>query len=325
MKVNSTNKRNINFNGFWDSKALKKTLQFAARNGTLFAGTASLICATTVRPIAILSTPNTDEQNKKVACAKSLTSTGIGYLLMLAFTLPLSNAVRNIDKRPEKFLNSETIKTLKDDAKTLKESKAYSLATQLFKLGLGFILATPKAILTAIGTPLILNKFDTDTNKEKNTQKEVSFKGKNPLEKGISKILNWDKFIQFAKKYKDSNFPMHIVAATDTLTTATFIHKTSKSKKLDKKDKKPLMYNAGISTTLSIISSYTIDRLTQKPAQKFIEKFKKANKNNPNLAEYLEGIKIAKPILIMGIVYYTIIPIISTFVSDKINKIINKS
>ena len=183
MKVNSTNKRNINFNGFWDSKVLKKTLQFAARNGTLFAGTASLICATTVRPIAILSTPNTDEQNKKVACAKSMTSTGIGYLLMLAFSLPLSNAVRNIDKSPKKFLNSETIQTLKDDAKTLKESKAYSLATQIFKLGLGFILAAPKAILTAIGTPFILNKFDTDTNKEKNTQKEVSFKGKNPLEK----------------------------------------------------------------------------------------------------------------------------------------------
>ena len=118
---------------------------------------------------------------------------------------------------------------------------------------------------------------------------------------------------------------MHIVAATDTLTTATFIHQTSKSKKLDKNDKKPLMYNAGISTALSIISSYTIDKLTQKPAQKFIEKFKKANKNDPNLAEYLEGIKIAKPILIMGVVYYTLIPIISTFVSDKLDKITNKS
>lgn len=321
MKVNSTNKRNIIFNGFWDSKALKKTLQFAARNGTLFAGTASLVCATTVRPIAILSTPNTDEQNKKVACAKSLTSTGIGYLLMLAFSLPLSRAIRNIDKNPKKYLKQETINSLKGDSNSLKESKAYSLATQLFKLGLGFILAAPKAILTAFGTPLLLNQLDTKTNSLETKSEGLTFKGKNPLENGISKILNKNKFIEFAKKYKDTNFPMHIIAATDTLTTATFIHQTAKNKKLNENDKRPLMYNAGISTLLSIISSYTIDKLTEKPAQKFIEKFKKINKNDPKLAEYVEGIKIAKPILIMGIVYYTIIPIISTFISDKIDKI----
>lgn len=321
MKVNSTNKRNINFNGFWDSKVLKKTLQFAARNGSLFAGTASLICATTVRPIAILSTPNTDEQNKKVACVKSLTSTGIGYLLMLIFSLPLSGAIRNIDKNPSKYLKNKTINSLKEHGRTLKESKAYSLATQLFKLGLGFVLAAPKAILTAIGTPVILKKFDTKVDVEESKPNSLTFKGRNPLENGISKILNKDTFIKFANKYKDTNFPMHIIAATDTLTTATFIHQTSKNKNLNKKDKKPLMYNAGISTLLSIISSYTIDKITEKPAQKFIEKFKKVNKNDPKLAEYVEGIKIAKPILIMGIVYYTIIPIISTFISDKIDKI----
>ena len=33
----------------------------------------------------------------------------------------------------------------------------------------------------------------------------------------------------YAKKYKDTNFPMHIIAATDTLTTGTFIYHKSSS------------------------------------------------------------------------------------------------
>jgi hypothetical protein len=246
---------------------------------------------------------------------------------MLVFSLPLSRTIKNIDENPAKYLKTETINSLKDNNKSLKEAKTYSLATQLFKLGLGFILAAPKAILTALGTPFILKQFDKNSKTVENKQEGLTFKGKNPLENGVSKILNWDKFIKFANKYKDTNFPMHIIAATDTLTTATFIHQTAKNKKMNESDKKPLMYNAGISTFLSIISSYTIDKLTEKPAQKFIEKFKKINKNDPKLVEYLEGIKIAKPILIMGAVYYTLIPIISTFTSDKIAKeeiVVNK-
>ena len=102
MKVNSTNKRNISFNGFWSSKPLKKGLEFAAKNGTLFAGTTTLIFSSTIRPLAILTTPKTDKKNKQVACAKSITSTGIGYLLMLAFSLPLTKSIEKLDKNPKR-------------------------------------------------------------------------------------------------------------------------------------------------------------------------------------------------------------------------------
>ena len=40
----------------------------------------------------------------------------------------------------------------------------------------------------------------------------------------------------------------------------------------------------------------------------------------PKLDKYIEGIKIAKPILILGTVYYTLIPIVSTFLADRIDK-----
>ena len=110
---------------------------------------------------------------------------------------------------------------------------------------------------------------------------------------------------------------MHIVALTDILTTATFIHETNRGKKIKEERKKTLAYNAAISTGLSILSSYVVDKLLDKPTEKFIENFKKANKGLPNVEKQVEGIRIAKPILIMAGIYYTLIPFLSAFLSEK--------
>ena len=52
MKVNYQNNRDMSFKGFLDSKILKKSLEFAAENGTLFAATATLALSG-IRPLAI--------------------------------------------------------------------------------------------------------------------------------------------------------------------------------------------------------------------------------------------------------------------------------
>ena len=52
--------------------------------------------------------------------------------------------------------------------------------------------------------------------------------------------------------------------------------------------------------------------------EKFIKKFSEVNKNSPKLAKYIEGIKIVKPALIMGGIYYLAIPFISTFWAERI-------
>lgn len=102
---------------------------------------------------------------------------------------------------------------------------------------------------------------------QKNEKKpeNLSFKGKgnDKLAHGIGKILDNKGMQKFSDRYKDSNFPMHIIAATDALTTATFIHETNRSDKIEEKRKKAVIYNAGISTTLSITSSYILDGLTK--------------------------------------------------------------
>lgn len=307
MKVNS-NKRDIPFGGLYNNKALKKGLEFAADNGALFAATTTLALSLTARPAAILATPKTDKENKKLAFAKSLSSTFIGYAMMFCLSKPLAKKMKNIDKE----LTKESAENLKDRAESLSKSKAYILATQMFKLGLGLVAAIPKAILTAAGVPVVMNQLYPDENKG------LTFKGKSS--NLITKTLNNKKYQEFAKKYKDTNFPMHIIAATDTLTTGTFIYQTQKSTKIKEERKNALCYNAGISTGLSILSSYFVDKLTDKPMEKFIRKFKEANKTDPKLDKYTEGIKIAKPILIIGGIYYILIPIISTFLADRAAK-----
>jgi hypothetical protein len=170
MKVNYQNNRDISFNGFLNNRFLKKGLEFASENGTLFAATTTLALSG-IRPLAILSTPKTDKKNKQVACAKSLTSSINGYLIALICSLPLSGAIKKIDKKPLLYLKKETINTLKNNSPKLTESKAYSMATQIFKLGLGLLIAAPKACLTAIGTPYILNLLEDNIEK---LQKENS-------------------------------------------------------------------------------------------------------------------------------------------------------
>ena len=302
-------------NNLYNSKLLQKGLEFAADNGALFAAGTSLALSMAIRPLSILATPKADKENKKTACAKSIASSLTGYAIMLGFSKPVSKAIKKISKTPQEYLTQKTIENLKDGAETLTQSKPYIMATQLFKLGLGMIIAAPKAILTSAVLPLFMPKKEEKTDIK--PSKNPSFTG---LSKNISKALNSDSLQTFAKKHKDSNFPMHIMALTDTITTATFIEQTKRNKKIEEKKKPMLIHNAAISTALSIVSGYTVDKLLDKPTEKFIEKLKEANKNSPKLDKYVEGVKIAKPILILGGIYYIIIPIISTFLADRMEK-----
>ena len=312
MKVNS----NITFQGLYTNKTFKKGLEFAAENGALFSAATIFGCSVGVRPLSIWITPHVDKENKKVLCAKSIASSLAGYLMMFGISKPVANSIKKIDKNPEKYLSSKTIQNLKEKNETLQYSKTYTFATQMFKLGLGVVTAVPKALLTVAGLPVIMKK--AFPHKQETNRQNINFKGKKDgLAKNIAKVINQDGMQKFSKKYKDSNFPMHIVALTDVLTTATFIHETNRSKKIEEKRKKTLAYNAAISTGLSILSGYIIDKLLDKPTEKFIQNFRKANKGLPNVEKQVEGIRIAKPILIMAGIYYTLIPFMSAFLSEK--------
>jgi len=315
MDVNKI--RDISFKSIYTNRAVKKGLELASSNGALF-GASATVAFSALRPLSIMCTPKTDIENRKIAAAKSVTSSLINFGLMLALSVPLANSIKKIDSAPKTYLKNETIKKLKDEGKELTDSKGYIFGTQLFKLGIASVVAIPKAFMTASGMPYIVNMFSQN---KKSKQENISFKGvTDKTASRIGNILNKDGMLSFSERFKNSNFPMHITAITDTIATLAFMYQAYKSKKIESERKKALLYNAGISTALSIAGGYTIDKLLDKPTKRFIEKYKEINKSDKNLAKQIQGIKIAKPFLILGTIYYALIPFISTFLAEKADK-----
>ena len=315
----------------YNSKILKRGLEFASDNSSLFVATASATFAT-ARLGAILVTPKTDERNKKYACMKALASSLVGYGLMLFASLPVAKSVKNIDQNPEKYLKNTTIETLKNGEKTLAKSSRYNFATQLFKLGLGLLLVLPKSWLTCNFIPPLMKKVfsekarstpQTNHSSSLPIEPKTSFTGNlyqtgtEKISKLIGKIID-TKFVKnLSKKFADTNFEQHILSITDVFATGAFIWNVKSSKKIEKERKKPLMYNSAIATGLSVSAGYGLHALLKKPTAKFIENFKRANANSPKLDKYLHGLGVARPTLILGTIYYIFIPVISTFMADR--------
>ena len=278
MKINTNTIINSNtkISGLYNNKYLLKSLKLASKNGALFSATTALILSTIARPVAIMSTPKTDNENKKHACAKSLASTLVGYGIMLTASNPIASAVAKIDKSPQNYLTKETIQNLKNGAKALSKSQSYMLATQIFKLGIGLIIALPKSALTCMLIAPILKLFPTKAKQiplpQKNHSKSniISFKGLSgqiteQIAKGIGKIINQKPLQEFAKKYKDSNFAQHIMTLTDIVLTTAFVRRVKKDKNIKQSRKKPLIHNSVISTGLCITGGYALNYLLQKP------------------------------------------------------------
>ena len=305
----------------YTSRILKKGLEFASDNSLLFGAGASFVLSTAVRSPIILLTPKTDKENKKYACAKSLASGAVNFLTVLGVSLPISKAIGKIDKNPRKYLKKETINILKSGEKKLVKSRRYSFATQLFKLGLGFVLAAPKSVLTCNLIPGIMSKVFP----EKEKKKSLSFTGRyndgiSYISKGIGKLIDSEFVQKMSEKFHNTNFEHHMMSLTDIAATGTFMVQTAKNKKIEENRKKPLIYNAALSTGFCIAGSYMLSKIIDKPTEKFVKKFSEINKNSPKLDKYLDGIKVVKPALILGGIYYIAIPVISTFLADRIDK-----
>lgn len=331
MKINSINnynsRQNPVFKGIYTSNAAKKTFKFAEENGALFVAATTFVLSTLVRPLVILATPDTDKENKRYAAAKSIASSIVGFGLMFAATKPLTKAIQKIDKNPEKYLSKKTIEKLKEKNHDLKNSKPYIFISQLLKLGAGFALALPKAALTCA---LMLPIFDLFWEGGKNRQQ----KGKNPSFKGhfsgnikadflprkIGKFYNSDFAQKMSEKFKNSNYEMGIICATDILATLGFVHQNKKSQNMTEKQKRVLNRNVIYGTAMSILGAITLDKALESKTEKFIEKFKKANPTLKNPEKYAEGIKITKKVFLLGGLYYIAIPLAATFLADKSEK-----
>ncbi len=331
------------------NKHVLNALEHIADHGTTFVAATTFVMAAGVRPLVVAHTPKVDKENKQYSAANSIASGLIKFGLTEAVALPVENAVKNIDKASENFLKEETINSLKGSAKNLTSSKNYNIMTQIIKLSAGLITAIPKSMLTIALIPVIMdllfnnkkqenndsNRYDNFIKKPvpsvyddfTNKGENVSFKGgiTSAAEKGISKIIDNKTFQNILMKhdFNGTNVARNISMTTDVLLTASFVRQTSKSDKIKEERKKPLIYNNIISTAVSLAAGYSLDKAIQKGTKGFVDEFSRANKGNPKLDKYIQGINIVRPTLVFGAIYYGVLPLFTTFIADKTDKLIN--
>ncbi len=311
MKVN--NIQNTNFQGVLNNKLLLNTLEKISNHSATFSTSVAVGASLFLRPLAINLAPNVKKENKEHSVSNSIASAITKLLAALAISVPIESAVKNIEKNPEKFLNSQAIEFLKD-------KKSFDFASQALKLSSSLISAVPKTILTISLIPVILEKMSK--SKEENNR-QVSFKGnlKDSFSKFVSKYFNNDKIQKFAKnnEHNSTNIARNMTILTDGILTGSFIINTKKNKKIKPERKNNLIYNALISTGLSILAGFSLDKIVQKQGKGLLERFVEANKNNPKLDKYIQGINILRPAIIFAFVYYGLFPLISGYLAQKIS------
>ena len=341
MKIQNvaTSRNNASFKGGMNNKFLLKGLETVSNHGATFTAGLCTIMPLTIRPLAILATPDVEKENKLYACANSICSGLAKFGLIAAISLPIEYAVKKIDKNPEKFLNANVMKKWTAKNTSVVDSNAYKVATQTIKLGTGFLTAIPKSMITIALIPFIMGKLfnhkfsQNAINDEPQTPAQTpSFKGSltDKLAQGTSKILNkilesksFEKYIT-KNQNAEQDIAKHISASTDVLLSGAFAYQTINSEKIKENRKKALIYNNVISTSITLLGGYSIDRLVKAKTANYIEKFKEFHKDNPKLQKYIQGINIVRPALIFAGIYYIILPMFSTYLAQKIDNYANK-
>ena len=319
MKVGE--KHNIGFKGVLNNKALLKTLEFAGEKAPIVSAGTTLVLASVVRPIAILNSKAKDKKDKAYTSARSVASGALGFVLTSTIFNSINKAIKNVENKPDEYLSQNALKVLKKGTGDLLESKNYKTIKQTTKLIPEFLAVIPKAIITtALITPMFKilfgKKVSQEEEKNKNKDENISFKGR--LEKIYSNILESRQAQEFGEKFKDKNFIQHVLSLKDIFASCVFGLCTKANKSIDKKIQNTLIIETFISTAATILGGYAVNKITEKPLEKLKEKFIKANASDPKLSKYLDGAKVIKPIMILGGLYYILIPMLSVMWAEKI-------
>lgn len=335
MKINPTPKNKPNFTGFLNNKVTLNALEKIADHSASFTLGASFLGAMALRPLAISLTPKTNKENKKYASLNSISSATAKLLIAETIALPVENAIKKINENPKNFLNKDTFENFYSD------KKSYNFLTQTIKQSANIISALPKSYLTVALIPILADKFFNKKEKKETINpmifqggekfssfQNISFQSKKIglFESGVSKLINSETLQNFSKNHSSNaaNITRNFSILGDVLLTGASIFHTKKSKKIKEERKNPLIYNNLLSTAFSILFGCGLDKLIQKGTKKSIENFKLLNKNNPKLNKYIDGINVLRPTVAFALVYYGILPVITTYFADKIDENLNQ-
>lgn len=145
-----------------------------------------------------------------------------------------------------------------------------------------------------------------------------------PLAKYTAKILESGSFVSFYKWAQDKNMIPHLLCLTSIILSGFYIQQTLTNKKLDDTKKKTLAINQAAVAGLSALMGYTVDAKASKYIQKFADRFTAVNAKNQRLGVYLAGLNDAKSIVIFGMIYRFIAPVLVTPIANHIGNKINE-
>lgn len=143
------------------------------------------------------------------------------------------------------------------------------------------------------------------------------------IAKLFGKLLDTDTALNLIKKTskkKDSSSNMisHLSTLGSVILSSLYVKKTLDNDKLDPNKKKTLAINQASVWVVSTILGYTFNGVVNKKVDKFVSEFEKRNNGDEHLSKYIEGIKIAKTVMIFDIVYRYLAPVVVTPIANHI-------
>lgn len=150
-----------------------------------------------------------------------------------------------------------------------------------------------------------------------------------PLEKFLVKASNTKIFSKVCKLVGKSKSPISMLLFLDSIILSGFyMINTATNKKIEKKQKAPLIINQGLVLAVSSIASFTLDGVLSDKIGKFKEAYKtlsiekladKSKKSLDKIEGVAKGIDIFKTLIVFGMIYRFGAPVILTPIANKIS------
>lgn|SRR5574344_219585 len=148
------------------------------------------------------------------------------------------------------------------------------------------------------------------------------------IAKGLAPVIDTKPCKWLFDKTKNCQaLTSHLSAFTSLVLSGFYIGKTLTNDNLDNKKRRTLAINQGGTCVLSTISAYSLDKVLDRKINIFKNKFKAVNVNKPlpdSLGNYERGIRAAASIMIFGVMYRFVAPVLITPIANAIGNTLNE-
>lgn len=143
------------------------------------------------------------------------------------------------------------------------------------------------------------------------------------IARGIARIFESPLLGNIVNNIKDSKMIItHLMVAESALTSALYVRQTLNNKKLDKQHRNTLAINQGLVFGVSTALTYTLDKSIAKWADRMACRFKAVNPmlDAKKLDKCLDGLQVAKSLVIIGFIYRYFSPVVVTPIANWLGK-----